>query len=162
MYLNLNFITIISKSLIFTILLFVFVITGSCTKTRPPEYIANVYEKYFETNILNSDFKVKLATDNGVDHTSKYVDYKFRLLKNTFYDGPMTATTISNPSIVYNGTWSSNAEFSQLVISITQPTIPTEFIFLNRVWKFTRKAIPVMELAPYGTTEPLVLHMERQ
>ncbi len=162
MYLDRNFITITPKSLIFTILFFVFITGSSCKKTRPPEYIANVYEKYFETNILNSDFKVKLATDNGVDNTSKYADYKFRLLKNTYYDGPMTATKISNPSTVYTGTWSSNSDFSQLVISITQPTIPTEFNYLNRVWKFTRKAIPVMELAPFGTSEPCVLHMERQ
>ena len=162
MYLDQNFKTIIPKSLTFTILFFILVIAGSCKKTRPPEYIANVYEKYFETNILNSDFKVKLATDNGVDNTSKYIDYKFKLLKNTYYDGPMTATKISNPSIVYNGTWSSNEDFSKLVISITQPNVPAEFTFLNRVWKFTKKAIPVMELAPFGTSEPLVLHMERQ
>jgi len=162
MYLDQKFTTIKAKSITFTILLFFLIIAGSCKKTRPPDYIANVYEKYFETNILNSDFKVKLATDNGVDKTSLYVDYKFKLLKNTYYDGPMTATRISNPTVVYNGTWSSNEDFSKLVISITQPTVPTEFNFLNRVWKFTKKAIPVMELAPFGTSEPLVLHMERQ
>ncbi len=134
----------------------------SCKKSNTPGYIANVYEQYFEANVLNTDFKVKLATDNGTDLTAGYADYKFKLLKNTYYDGPMTATKVSNPNIVYTGTWSSNDDFSKLVISITQPTIPTEFIFLNRPWKFTRKALPVMELAPWGTTEAKVLHMERQ
>lgn len=134
---------------------------SSCSKSNPPEYIANVYEKYFETNILNNDFKVKLAVDNGVDITSQYADYKFRLLKNTYYDGPMTATKTSNPSVVYRGTWSSNADFSKLVISITETTVPLEFNFLNREWKFTKKALPVMEFSPWGTNEPKVLHMER-
>ena len=137
------------------------ILTSGCKKTNPPDYIANVYEKYFETNILNSDFKVKLATDNGVDYTSQYVEYKFRLLKNTYYDGPLTATKTGNPAVVYNGTWSTNEDFSKLVLTISQAPIPAEFNFLNRTWKFTRKALPVMELAPWGTTEPKVLHMER-
>jgi hypothetical protein len=139
----------------------VLLLAGSCKKVKPPDYIANVYEQYFENNVLNTDFKVKLATDNGVDKTTDYADYRFKLLKNTYYDGPMTATKVSNPSVVYTGTWSTNEDFSKLVISITQSTVPVEFNFLNRPWKFTKKALPVMELAPWGTTEPKVLHMER-
>ena len=49
---------------------------------------------------------------------------------------------------------------SKLVITL--PTTPSIFVFLNREWRFTKKALPEMELAPWGTTEPLVLHMLRQ
>jgi hypothetical protein len=133
----------------------------SCSK-KPPEYIANVYEQYFETNILNRDYIVRLATDNGTDLTAQYANYRFRLLKNTFYDGPMQATKIGvSPEEVYTGTWSSNEDFSKLVITLNQPSTPAEFNFLNRPWKFTKKEVPVMQLAPWGTTEPKVLHMER-
>ncbi|MEO6584093.1 MAG: hypothetical protein ABIO05_07200 [Ferruginibacter sp.] len=145
----------------FFYLIFAILFTAtSCNKNRPPDYIANVYEKYFETNILNSDYKVKLAMDNGVDKTPEFVDFKFKLLKNTYHDGPMTGTRVSNPAIIYTGTWSSNEDYSNLIISITQPTIPTEFIYLNRTWRFTKKAIPVMELEPWNG-EPKILHMER-
>lgn len=163
MYLNRQNITIILYKTRFYIalILSMMLLASSCKKAAPPPYIANVYEQYFETNILNTDFKVQLATDNGSDLTGQYTDYNFRLLKNTYYDGPMTATRISNPGIVYRGTWSSNDDFSKLVITINPPAIPVEFNFLNRAWKFTRKAIPVMELAPWGTTEPKVLHMQR-
>lgn len=154
-------IPIIYKSrYIIAMLVGILLIAGSCKKSRPPDYIANVYEQYFETNILNTDFKVKLAVDTGRDITAQYTDYKFRLLKNTFYDGPLKVTRISDPAVVYSGTWSSNEDFSKLVISITSAS-PPEFIFLNREWKFTKKALPVMELAPWGTTEAKVLHMER-
>ena len=153
---------IIYKSRFFiAMLIAILLLASSCSKPKPPAYIANVYEQYFETNVLNTDFIVNLATDTGVDITSHYADYKFRLLKNTYYDGPMTATRTSNPSVVYTGTWSSNEDYSKLVISITQSTVPVEFNFLNRPWKFTRKALPVMELAPWGTTDPKVLHMQR-
>lgn len=162
-YLDLqNVTTILYKSRFFiAMIVAILLLASSCKKSKPPDYIANVYEQYFETNVLNTDFNVKLATDNGVDITSQYTDYRFKLLKNTYYNGPMTATKSGNPSIVYTGTWSTNEDFSKLVISITQPTIPVEFNFLNRSWKFTRKALPVMEFAPWGTTEPKVLHMER-
>lgn len=162
-YLNIQILTlIIFKSRFFiAMIVAILLLASSCNKSNPPDYIANVYEQYFETNILNTDFKVKLATDTSVDITSQFADYRFRLLKNTYYDGPMKATKISNPSIVYTGTWSTNEDFSKLVISITQTTVPIEFNFLNRSWKFTKKALPVMEFAPWGTIEPKVLHMER-
>jgi len=134
---------------------------GSCKKSNPPDYIVNVYEQYFETNILNRDFRVKLATDSGKDITSEYTGYTFKLLKNTYYQGPMTATMNSNPAVIYDGTWSTNEDFSKLVITLSELPVPKEFIFLNRQWKFIKKAIPVMELAPWGTIDPKILHMER-
>lgn len=131
---------------------------ATACKKPAPEYVMNVYEQYFETNILNTDFKVLLATDNGNDLTPQYEGYRFRLLKNTYYDGPMTGT---RNGVTISGSWSSNDDYSKLVITLNQPSVPTEFQFLNRQWRFTRKAIPVMELAPWGTTDPKVLHMER-
>jgi hypothetical protein len=114
---------------------------------------------YFETNILNKDFVVDMATDSSVDKTSLYAGYTFVLTRTTSYtEGPMTGT---KDGVVYTGTWVSNADYSQLAISLNTPSIPTEFIFLNRVWRFTKKSLPIMELAPYGSTDPKVLYMRR-
>jgi hypothetical protein len=116
----------------------------------------DILQQYFEENILNRDFKVKLATDNGTDLTAQFDGFTYRLTKNTLLDGPMTAT---NSLFTFTGTWSSNADYSKLVINL--PTTIPSFSFLNREWRFAKKAIPVMELSPWGTTEPKVLHMER-
>ena len=113
-------------------------------------------EKQFEDNILNQNFRVQLATDDGVDLTPQFTGYTFRLLKTTYYNGVMTA---EKNSITYNGTWSCNEDYSKL--TITLPSAPTEFLFLIRDWKFTKKSLPIMEFAPWGTLEPKVLHMER-
>jgi hypothetical protein len=116
----------------------------------------DILQQYFEENILNRDFKVKLATDNGTDLTAQFDGFTYRLTKNTLLDGPMTAT---NSLFTFTGTWSSNADYSKLTINL--PTTIPSFSFLNREWRFAKKAIPVMELSPWGTTEPKVLHMER-
>lgn len=113
-------------------------------------------EKQFEANILNQNFRVQLATDNGTDLTPQYTGYTFRLLKNTYYDGLMTA---EKNSVTYNGYWSCNEDYSKL--TITLPSAPTEFVFLIRDWRFAKKSLPIMEFAPWGTLDPKVLHMER-
>ena len=139
------------------ILFAILLLATSCKKVQD-QITQDILQQYFDQNILNRDFQVKLATDNGTDLTSQYTGEVFRLLKNTNYDGPMTA--IKNGT-TYTGTWSCNEDFSKLTISLTQPTTPAEFVFLNRAWKFTKKAVPVMELAPWGNLNPQVLHMER-
>ncbi len=137
----------------------VLLLFASCKKaTIAGQDQQNLLEQYFEQNILNNDFTVSKATDNGSDLTAQYNGYKFRLLKNTLLNGPMTAT---KAGVVLNGTWSSNDDYSKLVITLPYP-IPAEFGFLNREWKFTKKALPTMELAPWGSLEPKVLHMLRQ
>lgn len=118
----------------------------------------NALEQYFEENVLNKDFTVHFASDNGADITSQFSGFTFKLLKNTYYDGAMTAT---NSLFTINGTWSSNSDYSKLVITLPSTTFPS-FAFLSREWKFTKKAIPILELAPWGTTEPDILHMQRQ
>jgi hypothetical protein len=129
---------------------------SSCKKTIVAEEQRSILELYFEQNILNNDFKVSLATDNGSNLTPQYDGYRFRLLKSTLLNGPLTATKAGT---TYTGTWSSNDDYSKLVITL--PISPAEFGFLIREWKFTKKAVPVMELAPWGSAEPKVLHMER-
>ena len=141
---------------IIALLLSLVLLLMSCSKSEIIAKAINDAQKYFEDNVLNRDFQVKLATDNGSDLTTQYSGYLFRLTKNTYYDGPLTATS---GSTVYSGTWSSNEDYSKLVINL--PSLPAEFVFLNREWKFTSKALPVLKLAPWGTTEPKVLHMER-
>ena len=140
----------------FTALVMSFFFNG-CGKSAIVKAAQTSYlQQQFEDNILNKNFRVYLATDNGSDLTSQYTGYTFVLLKSTFNNGPMTA--VKN-TITYNGSWSSNEDYSKLVI--TFPAVPAEFVFLNREWKFTKKALPIMELAPWGTLEPKVLHMER-
>lgn len=137
------------------ILFAVLLLATSCKKTQ--EAIQqDILQKYFETNILNRNFIVQLATDNGTDLTSQYTGYIFTLLKTTNYNGPMVG---QKNGVSYTGTWSSNNDFSKLTISL--PATPVEFVFLNRVWRFTKKAVPVMELAPSGSSAPIVLHMQR-
>ena len=117
-----------------------------------------LYQKYFEQNVLNSDFRVSLATDNGSDSTAKYVGWVFKLYKNTFFEGPMTA--IKN-GVTYTGTWQCNEDYGKLTISITQPSVPASFTFLNREWRFTKKDLPTIEFAPWASLAPIVLHMQR-
>lgn len=131
-------------------------VLNSCSKSAVEAAQITYYQQQFEDNILNKNFRVYLATDNGVDLTAQYTGYTFVLYKSTYYNGPMTA--VKN-GVTYNGTWSSNDDYSKLVI--TFPSTPTEFVFITREWKFTKKALPIMELAPWGTLEPKVLHMER-
>lgn len=127
-----------------------------CKKGESPT--EDLYKKYFEENILNSDFVVSLATDNGTDLTAQYNGWVFMLYKNTYFDGPMTA---KKNGVTHTGTWASNGDYSMLTINLTLPSVPQEFVFINRQWKFTKKALPVMELAPWGSTAPIVLHMRR-
>jgi hypothetical protein len=141
---------------IIVILVSILLLLMSCSKSSITAQQENILQQYFEDNILNHDFRVSLATDNGTDLTPQYSGYTFRLLKNTAADGSLTATNGANN---YTGNWSSNDDYSKLVVSL--PVSPAEFNFLTREWKFTKKAIPVMELAPWGTTEPKVLNMER-
>jgi len=139
------------------ILLASILLLSGCGKKDGTPAQQDLLQQYFETNILNSDFTVNLATDTSVNLTPNYNGYLFRLLKNTLSDGPMTAV---KGGVTYTGTWSCNNDYSKLTISL--PSIPAEFIFLNREWKFTKKAVPVMELAPWGSTDPKVLHMQKQ
>jgi hypothetical protein len=130
---------------------------SSCKKTIKTQQ-QNILQQYFEENILSRDFVVHLAMDNGADKTAEFSGFVFQLTKNTLLEGPMTA---SNGLFSISGTWASNEDYSKLTINLPATSI-TAFTFLNREWRFTKKAIPIMELAPWGSTEAKVLHMQRQ
>lgn len=133
----------------------VLLLATSCNKVKD-KITQDVLQQYFDNNILNRDFIVKLATDSTADLTAQYDSYTFKLLKNTNYDGPMTAV---KDGVTYTGSWSTNDDFSKLTIAL--PSSPSVFTFLNRPWRFTKKAVPVMELAPWGSVAPIVLQMQR-
>ena len=142
---------------IIAILFAVILLLSSCKKiAEAVQPSQTALQQYFEENILNRDFTVHLATDNGTDLTAQFSGFKFKLTKNTLLDGPMTAINSTN---TYTGTWSCNDDYSKLVITL--PAAVTAFGFLNREWRFTKKTFPIMELAPWGTTEPKILHMQR-
>ncbi|MDB5202567.1 MAG: hypothetical protein JWQ27_1976 [Ferruginibacter sp.] len=146
------------RFVIATLLAAVMLFAGGCSKTGSNQATENLLQQYFEQNVLNRDFIVSNANDNGTDLTAQYNGYVFRLMKNTYFDGPMTA---AKNGVTYTGTWTSNDDYGKLVINITQPSIPAGFTFINREWRFTKKAFPVMELAPWGSTDAKVLHMQR-
>ncbi|HEY5462397.1 MAG TPA: hypothetical protein VIJ95_04010 [Hanamia sp.] len=114
-------------------------------------------QQFFETNILNRNFIVSFAQDSAVDITSQYNGYTFVLLKTDFYHGPLKANYGAS---TYNGTWSCDSDYGQ--ITITLPDTPSVFQFLSRSWRFVKKDIPTLQLAPWGTTQPYFLNMTRQ
>jgi hypothetical protein len=138
--------------LLFASLLFCF----SCKKSID-NISQSTLEKYFDKNVIGKDFKVSLAKDSTADLTSDYTEYTFVLLKTDFYHGPLKAANGTNE---YMGTWSTNDDYSKLIISLPD-SIP-EFKFLSRSWRFTKKDVPTLQLAPWGSDDPLVLHMTRQ
>lgn len=129
-------------------------ICSSCHKNAPD----SVLEDFFEENILDKTFIITFANSDGNDITAQYADYNFVLKKGSdYYHGPLQVTRgISK----YTGTWSSNSDYSQLVIDLPHP--PEEFIFLSNKWKFTSKALPVLKFALWVSTgNPVELYMKR-
>ncbi|MEO8768605.1 MAG: hypothetical protein ABI402_00915 [Ferruginibacter sp.] len=136
-----------------------------CKKTAETQTVSLV-QQIFEQNILNRDFIVNYAANisgtDTTDITSDYTGYVFRLEKNTTTnsntDGPMNAKV--NGTVVCTGTWTCTEEYGKLGISLTSPVIAS-FDFINRDWKFTEKAFPIMKLAPWGVATAKILYMER-
>jgi hypothetical protein len=119
----------------------------------------NQAEAYFEDNIMGKDFKVLSAMNDTTDLTSLYEGFTFRLYKTTYYNGPMIAT---RNGVTYNGTWQCTEDYGKLTIQIDHPDPQVSgFYFLNRSWRFVRKIVPLLELAPWGTTQPHKLYMLR-
>lgn len=143
------------RSLTFLSMAFMVFFCTSCGKPNPETSLP--IQQFFETNILNRDFVVTLAQDSSGNITSDYSGYVFVLLKTDFYHGPLTATKGSNK---YDGTWVANSDYGKL--TITLPGSPPEFQFLSRDWRFIKKDIPTLQLAPWGTTQPYLLNMTRK
>jgi hypothetical protein len=137
-------------------LLLLLLINASCKKNGSSSNNV-LLEQYFEANVLNKNFTVSLATDNGTDLTANYNGYVFMLLKDDYFHGPLQA---SKGGSVYTGSWSCNDDYGKLTIVL--PDSPAEFKFLTREWRFTSKNLPTLKLAPWGSTQAVVLHMHRQ
>ncbi len=144
------------KKIITSIFFASIIVCFSCKKTIQ-KIERSAAESYFDNNLIGKIFIVSLATDSTTDLTSNYAGYTFVLLKTDFYHGPLQATKGVNK---YNGTWSCNDDYSKL--SITLPDSIPVFKFLTRDWRFTKKDVPTLKLAPWGSTAPLVLYMTRQ
>lgn len=146
-----------SNVYLFFILCFLLLNTG-CKKAQEAIQ-TNIMEQFYEQNVLNKDFIISYANNGTADITAQYDGYKFRLIKNTFYDGPLTATKNGE---TYTGNWSATQDYGKLTISM--PTSPvSEFSFLNRDWRFTEKALPTMKLDPWfrTDTDATELHITR-
>jgi hypothetical protein len=149
---------IYSKRFIIVLLCAATLLLAGCKKTID-NISTNTLQTYFAENILNKTFVVQLATVTLTDKTNLYDGYNFILTRtSSYYNGPMTGT---RSGITYSGTWTSNDDYSKLIINLTSPIPPQEFAFLNRAWRFTKKSLPIMELAPWGTSDPKILHMRR-
>lgn len=142
---------------LFTFIFFLSLILCFSCKKSIQNLDQSLLEKYFEKYVIGSDFVVSLAKDSSSDITSLYNGYKFVLLKTDLYHGPLKGT---NGSKEYSGTWATNSDYSKLDISL--PDSVPGFPFLSRSWRFTKKTNPTLELAPWGSSAPLVLHMTRQ
>ncbi|HRN92192.1 MAG TPA: hypothetical protein PLE75_05925 [Ferruginibacter sp.] len=145
------------------VFLSVFILAGVIAMTGCKKIIEDIQrnwaEDYFEDNIMERNFRITYAHNGTDDITSLYNGYTFVLYKNTFYDGPLTAT---KDGVTYNGTWACNEDYGKLTIQLTHPDPAGSGInFLTRSWRFTRKAIPVLEFAPWGSSQPHKLHMVR-
>ena len=140
------------KYLLFLLLSPVFFV--SCKKEKN---MASLQEKLFEQNLLNQNFVVSFADDNGTVLTSNYTGYIFILEKIDYYHGPMKA--IKN-GITYLGTWSSNDDYGKLIITL--PDTPAELKFLSREWRFKSKSFSLLKLAPWGQGDGINVHLSKQ
>jgi hypothetical protein len=141
----------------FPLILFLLLLVSPSCKKNADSGTNALLEQYFEANVLNRNYTVTFAQENSTDLTANYSGYVFLLLKTDFYHGPLEVT---KSGTTFTGTWSSNNDYSKLVITLSNP--PAEFGFLNRAWRFTSKAFPTLKLAPWGSSDALVLYMLRQ
>lgn len=119
---------------------------------------SSVMEDYFEDNILNRNFSITHAVDNGDVITEEYNGFTFVLKKGSdYYSGPLVVTRNGD---TYDGTWASNEDYGKLKIVL--PGTPAAFRFLTRDWRFTSKKLPTLKFAPWGSTDDTALTMERR
>ncbi len=104
----------------------------SCSKKKLEEkaYEPSVMNKFFEDYILNKDISVSIAKYEGRDTSAMYAGYSFKLLRNTYYDGPFEARV---NGVLYTGTWQCNEDYSKLTLNISG-TGALDWVKLN--WKY--------------------------
>ena len=154
--------TKISLRNILIIILFGFTLLtlSNCKKLELLSGSQSAMEQFFASNILDKNFIISFASDSTANITNTFSGYAFKFSKTTsFYEGTITAAKTGTN---FTGTWSTNSDFSKLIINLTTPTIPTELVFLNRAWKFTKKDLELMILAPWYNDGPKVLNIKKQ
>lgn len=119
----------------------------------------DIAQQYFKNNILNSDFIIDSAYNNGTDITSRFTGFTIKLLEGT--DLTSGVITAKKADSTISGTWLATEQYGKLTVVFTAP--PNGFEFLNRSWRFLEKNLPVMKLAPWGMPNPAVtrLYMRR-
>lgn len=135
-------------------LLFMLINAGfSCKKA-----VTNKLEKYFSENLLNRDFVITYANDEGDLITAQYTGYTFVLKKGADnFGGPLVVTKGADQ---FTGTWKSNDDYGKLTIVL--PPARPEFAFLTRDWRFKSKSLTVLKFAPWGSDAQIDLTMERR
>jgi hypothetical protein len=98
--------------------------------------------QYFSDNVLNRDLTVQQALNGSTDITASFNGYTFRLTKNAAYSGIITA---ANDLLSENGTWSIDADYSNLTFSFPTDMIP-DLAFFNKQWQFSSRSSAVVEL----------------
>lgn len=158
---NSHFIKVVFKWRLLIAIIFALTILylGSCKKKDPltGEQIT-LAAQYFEANILNRNFVVDSAYENGIDITARFARDTFILYKNTLEDGPMKGF---NADSVYTGSWHTSEDYGKLNIQINQPALLNRYVFFNRDWRFIEKNIPVMKISPWGSLALTKVYMRR-
>ena len=132
---------------------------SSCKKLELLTGSKSAMEQFFADNVLDKNFVISFASDSTADITNTFSGYTFKFSKTTsFYDGTIVA---AKAGATYTGAWITNSDFSKLTINLTTPAIPNELVFLNRAWKFTKKDLDLMILAPWFDDGPKVLRIKK-
>lgn len=137
------------KRFFFLFYISILVLGMGCTKKKLEEkaYEPSTMNKFFEDYILNKDITVFQARFENRDTTSMYSGYVFKLLKNTYYDGPFEARINQQ---LYTGTWETNEDYSKLILKISGTGA---LDWVNISWKFKSKTTNAMELIPWFDTD---------
>lgn len=98
----------------------------------------DIAQQYFKNNILNSDFVIDSAYNNGIDVTTRFAGFKIKLLEGAdLASGPITAKKADS---TINGTWLATEQYGKLTVNFISP--PTGFDFFNCSWRFLEKTCP--------------------
>lgn len=136
-----------SGSVISFLVVAVMMISCSKKKLEDKVFEPSFLNKFMEDNILNRDFTVTQAKFEGRDTTPMFSGYIFKLLKNTYYDGPFEAR---HDGKTYTGTWQSNDDYSKLILDIK---VNDTLQWVSLTWKFKSKTQTSLEIVPWFNTD---------
>src|SRR5882757_2606673 len=114
------------KNMLFFVVLFWI---SSCSKkdgTMPAT------ETNFDAAVLNKDFYIGSANNDGTDITAQFNGYVFKYSKSNSVAGYVIA---NNNLLNFNGTWTTSADFSTITLAFSNA--PDDFNFMNNTWKIS-------------------------